>query len=257
MGTVLFSKGLSGRASTRPNIHTQVVDELAERIVRGDLKPGDVLPNENDLGAQLNVSRTALREAIKTLAAKGLIEARPKTGTRVRPQVHWNMLDPDVLSWIFATGPFEDYADGLFEIRFIFEPEAAALAAGKCTKSALAEIDRAFRDMEIAGEDLEAGVEPDLRFHQSILKATENKFLVSLGALIESALAASFRLSSSYPGAKSNSLPLHKAVLDAIRAGNADKARKAMRILLTSAVDDIKRVVADGSRKKTKRSRSA
>ena len=191
----------------------------------------------------MNVSRTALREAIKLLAAKGLVESRPKTGTRIRERSAWNMLDPDVLSWLVSDGAFENYADDLFEMRRIIEPAAAAIAARRGEPEAIARIEKAYGDMVAAGEDVEAGVEPDLRFHQGILAATENEFLAPLGALIDSALATSFRISSSRPGARLVSLPRHEAVLQAIKAGDAPAARAAMEVLLSEAVQDFHRVL--------------
>ena len=154
-----------------------------------------MLPNESDLSTQFSVSRTALREAIKVLAAKGLVESRPKTGTRVRPRGEWNMLDPDLLAWQFATQPMEQLAKDLFEIRQIIEPAAAAMAAERADEDQRKAISGAFADME-AAPDGDASVEPDLRFHQSILAASNNEFLQPLGALIETAMASSFRITN-------------------------------------------------------------
>lgn len=234
------------RIYSRRSLHGQVAHEIGARIIRGELAPGNTLPNETDLSQELKVSRTALREAIKLLAAKGLVESRPKTGTRIRPRTSWNMLDPDVLNWLVSDAAFEDYADDLFEMRRVIEPAAAAIAATRADKTAIAQIRKAYEDMVAAGDDIEAGVEPDLRFHQSILAATRNEFIAPLGALIDTALATSFRISSSPPGAKLNSLPRHEAVLDAIVAGDGEGARNAMNLLLSDAMEDYHRVVEEG-----------
>lgn len=231
------------RIYSRRSLHGQVAHEIGARIIRGELAPGETLPNETVLSQELKVSRTALREAIKLLAAKGLVESRPKTGTRIRPRASWNLLDPDVLNWLVSDAAFEDYADDLFEMRRLIEPAAAAIAAARGDKPAIANIKTAYEDMVAAGDDIEAGVEPDLRFHQAILTATGNEFIAPLGALIDSALATSFRISSSRPGAKLNSLPRHEAVLKAIVAGDGEGARKAMEILLSDAINDFHRVV--------------
>ena len=122
-------KNFGARTYSTRSLHGQVAHQIGERILRGDIAPGQSLPNEADLSEELNVSRTALREAIKVLAAKGLLESRPKTGTRVRSRDNWNMLDPDVLAWLFADGPNAAASEMLFEIREIFEPSAAAMAA--------------------------------------------------------------------------------------------------------------------------------
>lgn len=239
----MFSQGKKSRTYSKRNIHGHVVDEIGSRIVSGKWLPGATLPNESMLCEQLEVSRTALREALKTLAAKGMIEPRPKTGTRIRPRDEWNMLDPDVLAWIFSPGPDLGYAADLFEMRRIFEPAAAGLAALRRSDEMLTNIEQAFSDMVLAGEDIDAYVGPDLRFHQLILKASGNKLLAPLGNIIESALAASFKTSSSYPGAIQASRPLHKKVLDAIRARDQAGAENAVRQLIDSARSDIEEIL--------------
>jgi DNA-binding FadR family transcriptional regulator len=253
LGSILLGSNHSDRGYSRRSLHGQVAHEIGARIIRGELAPGQTLPSEAGLSTELNVSRTALREAIKLLAAKGLVESRPKTGTRIRPRSSWNMLDPDVLNWLVSDVGFEEYAPDLFEMRRLVEPGAAAIAARRADKLAIRAIEKAYEDMVAAGEDIEAGVEPDLRFHQSILAATGNEFIAPLGALIDSALATSFRISSSRPGAKLNSLPRHKAVLEAIVDGDPESARKAMEVLLADAMDDFQRVMGGGQTAKRQR----
>lgn len=240
----MFSKRGNSRTFSRRSIHGQIAHEIGQRILCGDFAPGAVLPNEAAFSLELKISRTALREAIKVLAAKGLVESRPKTGTRVRSRDQWNMLDPDVLAWSFSAGDTERHAVNLTEMRRILEPAAAGLAAERASPEQLAEIEEAYIAMEAAGEDLEVGLAPDLRFHQAILEATGNEFMAPLGYLIESALAASIKLSSSYPGARINSLPLHLSVLEGIRARDPARAQAAMLQLLQSTRDDIERVLS-------------
>jgi len=227
------------RTYSRRSLHGQVAHDIGARILNGDLMPGQVLPNEATLSAELKVSRTALREAIKVLAAKGLVESRPKTGTKVRPRESWNLLDPDILSWLFSSGPNREAATTLFEVREIFEPEAAAMAADRATREQVDLIGGAFADMEAAGTDVEAGIAPDLRFHQNILAATGNELLRSLGEMIETALAASFKVSSSSPDVQLNALDHHKRVFDAIAQGKPDAARQAMKVLLREARETV------------------
>src|SRR5215210_3374811 len=117
-----------GRTRKR-NLFATVVEELGIRIVRGDLKPNEAFPNEADLGRELGASRSVIREAVKSLAARGLIESRTRTGIRVLAPMHWNLLDPQVLSWRFSSMPTERFYAELFEIRLMIEPEAAALAS--------------------------------------------------------------------------------------------------------------------------------
>ena len=215
--------------STR-SLHGQVVHELGKRIVTGDIGEGVVLPNETELGASFDVSRTALREGIKVLTAKGLLASRTRTGTRVRPRNEWNMLDPDILAWRSATREPDGFIQDLVEFRMAIEPLAASLAATRASTEELEHIEQAYFDMVAAGEDVQAGIEPDLRFHQGILYASHNELLAPLGALIEAALTMSFRLAT--PAIKIEALAVHKAVLDAILDRSPEQAHKAMVELL-------------------------
>ncbi len=235
------------------SLHGQVAHDIGVRIVQGEIAVGDALPNEETFSAQLNVSRTALREAIKVLAAKGLLQSRPKTGTKVRPRAEWNLLDPDVLAWQFYEAPDEAIVANLFEIREMLEPYAAALAAQRRTPAHLAVLRQALADMAEAGEGETTG--PDLRFHQGILDATGNEFLSAFGSLLESALAGSFQLSSYSLSVFRTSLPGHDKVLKAIAAGDAEGARGAMRALLNSSAADVRVALKGGGKAKRKSQR--
>lgn len=220
------------------------------RVLRGELPAGSVLPNEAALSTQLAVSRTALREAIKVLAAKGLISSRPKTGTRVRPRADWNFLDPDVLAWRLSTGDIDGYVKELFELRRVIEPAAAALAAERAKTADTARMERAFRGMEAAGDDGEKFEEPDRQFHQAVLRMTGNEMIGSLAALIETALLMSFRLSNDNPRGQRHSLPLHRAVLLAIQRQHPEHARKAMERLLVQSERDVRQAIAARRRRR-------
>lgn len=218
--------------STR-SLHGQVVHELGKRIVTGDIGEGVTLPNETELGASFDVSRTALREGIKVLTAKGLLASRTRTGTRVRPRSDWNMLDPDVLAWRLGNTQSDQFVQDLVEFRQAIEPLAAKLAAERATDEEIAQLEQAYADMVVAGEDVDAAVEPDLRFHQVILRASKNELLAPMGAMIETALSASFRMST--PAIKIDALSVHKAVLDAIKSRDPGEAWMTMMSLLDHA----------------------
>ncbi len=258
--TKLPKGGKSQSAGSRPivrrTLHGQVVDEIGTAIVRGELEPGTALPTEPEWSARLGVSRTALREASKVLAAKGLIESRPKTGTRVRPRDTWNFLDPKILTWRLEARRPHDYARDLFELRRVIEPAACALAAGRATREQLVTLDTAYRGMEKAGDDGELWVAPDLLFHQTILRMTGNELIGSLAALIGSALALSFRLSNDNPAGQSHSLPLHKDVLVQIRARDGEKARRAMTVLLDHSEEDVRDAIANRRTRRQRDTRS-
>ncbi len=224
---------------TRPSLHHEVAGRIGSLIAQGLIEPGSVLPNEASLGTELGVSRTAIREAIKVLASKGLVEVRRKTGTRVRPRAEWNMLDPDVLSWLFSGAGVPPDMNDLVEVRKAVEPAAARLAATRATTEDLAEIREAHRGMESAKGDLPSSVESDLRFHLAVLEATHNAFMRPFGALIQAALRASFRLTSSNRALYRKTLSLHRAVVDAFEARNGDQAEAAMLAILSQTSKDI------------------
>ncbi|MBL8709657.1 MAG: FadR family transcriptional regulator, partial [Rhodospirillaceae bacterium] len=203
-------------AFVRRSTHRQILHEVGGRILCGVFAPGEIMPSESTLSDQLQVSRPVLREAIKVLAAKGLVDSRPKVGTRVNQREDWNMLDPDILAWGIASPDAESYAVALSELRRIVEPAAAALAAQRATPQHLIRIGEAYDRMALAEEDSPESLVSDLRFHQAILAATGNPFLASTGHVIESALMFSFRMSSHKKGARTQSLPRHAEVRDAI-----------------------------------------
>lgn len=202
----------------RDGLHGQVVHAIGRQILRGEIRPGEVVPPQPGLRA----SRTVLREAIKVLAAKGLVESRPKTGTRVRPRQSWNLLDPDVLAWQREGAPPAPFLRKLTEVRRIVEPAAAELAAQRVTARELAGMEDAFRSMEAAltgrEPDFESFDLADMRFHRAILEGCHNDILEQMSGVVFGALLVSFRATSRLPGAAKGSLPKHRAILDAIRA---------------------------------------
>jgi len=221
---------------------SQIVSHLGREIVRGVYGPDDRLPDEAVMLKRYAVSRTALREAYGKLAAKGMIVAKPRVGTKVRPSSHWNMLDPDVLEWHLATKGAEEIARDLYALRRMVEPGAASLAAAARTAPELREIEVAFADMQKTSKSESDLVEADLRFHVAILNATHNPFIVGFASLIHAAMLSTFELS--WRGAeaaviKEERLAQHGQVLDAIREGRPDLARSRMEALLDESIQDI------------------
>ena len=233
------------KATDARSLHGHVIRELGKRIVVGDLHPGDVLPREEDLAVSMDVSRTALREALKVLSAKGLIESRPRVGTRVRPKRFWNQLDADVLSWRCASMPTDDFIEKLVEMRQIIEPAAAAAAARRRTDAQLSTMDFAYQEMK-AAQDPEEWATADVSFHDAVLQATGNELMISLFSVVESALGMFFVLSAQTAGDFKYSLPRHLKVLEAIRRQQPEAARKAMQAMIVDSQANL--------RKKRKRS---
>jgi len=202
--------------ASQPKVHRQVVDQLGRLIVGGSLAPGDALPSEELLAGQLVVSRSALREAMKVLGAKGLIESRQKTGARVRERRFWHQLDADVLGWRFATMPTRALIAELVEMREIIEPAAAAAAAQKRDRAQLAAIAAAYQAMAQAG-DRDEWAKADAEFHSAVLNAANNELMSSLFNVIATALHGFFLLSARASDDFKYSLPQHFNVYDAIR----------------------------------------
>ena len=222
------------------NLHAQVIHELGRLIVSGELRPGDSLPREEALAQRMVISRTALREAMKVLASKGLIETRQKAGTRVRDPRYWNQLDADILAWRCASMPTEDFVEKLVEMREIIEPAAAAAAAKRRSAEQLALLKTAYEAMA-AAVDLDAWTKADLDFHERILECANNELMGSLFSVIDAALGAYFLLSAQTAVDFKYSLPRHFAVYDAIRLRRPETAREAMHGLIMDSRANIRR----------------
>jgi DNA-binding FadR family transcriptional regulator len=214
-----------------PGLHGQVVQELGRRIAGGHYPPGTVLPPEEELCVALGVSRTALREAMRVLAGKGLLEARPRVGTRVRPSMLWNQLDPDVLAWRCASTPDALLLEQLTEMREIIEPAAAQRAARNRTPEQMQQIDAALAAMA-AARRIGQWVQADVEFHRAVLSATGNALLMSLASLIAAALESLLHVSARRASDFRLGLPEHVRVRDAIQRGDTQAAMQAMQLLL-------------------------
>lgn len=215
-------------------LHGQTVALLGERIVSGGLAPGTVL-DLAALGRELDLSMTALREALKVLAAKGLVGARQKRGTFVRDRSEWNLLDGDVLRWRGEAGDTRILLRDLAEVRATVEPAAAALAALRRDNADLAELDAALTEMAGAAEVAQQ-VAADLRWHRALLAATHNELFAGMEVFLEPALRVRDLLV--HTAAADDPLPTHAAVVDAIRRADPDAASAAARALLVKSVND-------------------
>ena len=228
------------RAPLERSLPSQLAGRLGCEIVGGLYPSGSLLPNAVEMCARYSVSRTALREAYSVLAAKALIVARPKVGTRVRPKSDWNMLDPEMLSWHLQSVPTEDFVADLFVLRQMVEPAAAALAAAERSSGTLERITEAYGRMERFKNGSGDLVKADLDFHLGILEATGNHFLTALGGLIQASLECTFKLSWEGAGRiQDDRLHQHQDILRAIRDGSAELARERMAGLLRASINDV------------------
>jgi DNA-binding FadR family transcriptional regulator len=191
----------------------------------------------------MGVSRTVIREAIKSLAAKGLVESRAKRGTMVRPARAWNYLDPDVLAWQARADVDGRHLFHLTELRQCFEPPAARMAAERATEENLRLISQAYEQMQRAADSVEDFLAADIRFHVEILNATGNPFFAPIANVISASLESSLRVTNRQPAENRASVPVHLKVKKAICARKPTTAQAAMRALLKEAADRIESAV--------------
>jgi DNA-binding FadR family transcriptional regulator len=233
---------------TIKNVHGNTVDHLGEAIVAGRYEVGGALPPEPQLCAELGVSRTVVREAVKSLVAKGLVSTGPKVGTRVLPSDSWNWFDPDVIAWQAKAGLTLEFIRDLQDLRLAVEPAAIKLAAQRATAQDIEAIEQAYQGMRRAVEQGGDYVTYDLRFHQGLLRASGNRMLVQMSKALGALLRTSFELSTRKKDGPRLSLPLHRAVLDAVIERDVAKAERAILELIEGAHRDIELVL--GSRRR-------
>ena len=226
------------------NVHGNTVDYLGEAIVAGRFGAGGFLPAEPLLCEELGVSRTVVRESVKSLVAKGLIQTGPKVGTRVLPDEQWNWFDPDVIAWQAKAGLTPEFVRDLQDLRLIVEPAAIRLAAQRATQQDIDTIEEAFAGMRHAVYEGGDYVTHDLRFHQGLLRASRNRMLVQMSKALGALLRTSFEMSTRRKDGPLSSLPMHRAILDAVIAQRPDAAEAAVRQLIDSAGRDIEQVLA-------------
>ena len=223
-------------------LHARLARAIGESILGGTYAPGTLLPNEAEWGRMFGASRTAVREAIKTLNGKGLLVSRPKIGSRVEPRRRWNLLDRDVLAWHCAAMDRRAFLESTQEVRKLLEPGIARLAARKHTPEQLEQLRQALEDMRSAGSAGEM-VEPDVRFHAALLACTNNDLLAPFGIIIEQTLGTLFDYTTRNNPKPDFVIPMHEDVMKAVAAGNAAGAEAAMMRLL----GDTDAIVAAGS----------
>ncbi|MGN6270954.1 MAG: FadR/GntR family transcriptional regulator [Sphingomonas sp.] len=226
-------------------LHGAIAHKLGTDILSGKYLPGDILPGEVAFAGELKVSRSAYREAIQVLTAKGLIASRPKAGTRVLERDRWNLLDPDVLGWAFSGEPDIEFVRSLFELRAVVEPAAARFAAQRRDKADLKAMRDALAAMRRHTLTTEAGRAADRDFHHAILQATRNQAMMVLSASIGAAVNWTTQFKQRTRALPRNPIPDHQRVYDAIADGNAEAAAEAMNVLVELALDDTRSAMVD------------
>ena len=219
--------------------HAQVVHALGAAIVRGELGPGRPVPTEDELVGRFEVGRSALREGVKVLAGKGLLESRTSAGTRVRPRESWNLLDPDVLRWRYSEDPSPADIRALADLRVALEPGAARLAAESATPAQRGMIAASLGAMWATVEAPDEFIAADLAFHRAVFAACQNDLLLYIHDVVSVALGAIRPLHTHSVAHNRETLPTHQRVAEAIQRGHHRKAEAAMREIVEGARADL------------------
>lgn len=228
------------------NLSQRMTQELGRAIVCGEFNINESLPTEADLCERFGVSRTAVREAVKMLSAKGLISSRPRQGIRIQPEEEWNIFDSDLLRWSLEGNPSLKVLKEFLQMRIAIEPEAASLAARFARPQRVRAIGDALERMRQAsdhGSDTEA-LQADIDFHISILYASENRFYIRMRDFTRTALNVSIRHTNDIKGNPDGVIEDHAKVFQAIESGNAERAKNAMFLLIDEALSFIEQKLA-------------
>lgn len=222
------------------NLSQRMTHELGKAIVAGQYKAVGGLPTEADLCQQFGISRSAMREAVKMLSAKGLITSRPRQGIRILPEEQWNMFDTDVLKWILESNPSLHLLKEFLQMRMAIEPEAASLAAKYANQEDINRIEKAITKMTAAKAGLEDPLQADIDFHISILYASKNRFFIQLREFVQTALNVSIRHTNQLKGDHLKGITVgdidaHSKIFYAIQKGQPERARIAVAQMIDEA----------------------
>ena len=231
------------------NLTQQIAHTLGKAIVNGKYGDHNPVPSEAILCEQLNVSRSAAREAVKSLAAKGLISSRARQGIRVLPESQWNLFDADVLGWIRESNPSIELLREFSELRLAIESEAARLAAERQNKEKIELIAQALERMKQAETGLTDPLESDIAFHISILNASENRFFIQLGRIIDTTMRVSIRFTNMLSGVRAAPYAEHKVIYDAIANNQPEQAANEAAKLVNAATQLLNNASAESLKK--------
>ncbi|MBN9070273.1 MAG: FadR family transcriptional regulator [Rhizobiales bacterium] len=232
-------EGGDAPAARRPRVTPQITRALAGEILSGRYPPGTALPTENELGSAYGVSRTVIREALKVLAAKGLILSRPRIGTIVCEPDNWSLLDPQVMEWHGPTLFDRNLLEAVLETRRALEPLAASLAAQRASLREVADLDAAWQRMAAGAKDVDRFSGADIEFHRVLYRASHNPVIRQIGVLIDAALRYSFETSNKTVFDRTQALKCHRAVVEALRLRDSAAAAAAAASLIEQAAHDI------------------
>ena len=219
--------------AAQKNISWVIAEKIAQKILTGEYPPESILPGEMELGEQFGVSRTAVREAVKTLAAKGMLLPRPRIGTRVLARSSWNFLDKELLAWWLTEDNFAEVVSHFLVMRSSLEPQACFLAAINGTSKQKAQLNTLMEEMiELKRHFIrERWIEVDMAWHEHIYAMSGNPFLTSFASLFHSVYQTYFTSITQNEVVK---LDLHQAIVDAIQESDGPRAQLACQTLLNT-----------------------
>ena len=215
-------------------LYEHVEEAIGVRIIKGEYKPKDTLPNEEALCVEFGVSRGVIREAVKVLHKKGLVLPRPKIGTQIQPRTQWNLFDSDVLVWKLKAGEPLIFLKEVTEVRTIIESEAAKLSASRATLEEIDEIQKNFNRLEAILNDknnfkFKEYLQIDVSFHTAILEASHNELLAQIGRMMRLAVQTARQADIHDIDILMESQPFHAAILKAIARKDPESAYAASR----------------------------
>ncbi|MER2491302.1 FadR/GntR family transcriptional regulator [Catenovulum sediminis] len=236
---------LKRAAKMTPSLPVQVARELGRRIVAGTFEPGTLIDDENGLAERYQVSRVVVRDAVKILVGKGLLDVRRGIGTKVRPRDQWVLWDDDVLAWHITAPPNPNFLKQLMDIRLAFEPKASRWAAERASEQDLADIEAAILQMEADKNSVDKFIIADAHFHKAVLRAAHNEFLSAMEGVIYSALLTSVKITNQDATKNEDSIPYHRDVYLAIKDKDGIKAEQLTERLLKDAADRLHEMYPD------------
>jgi GntR family transcriptional regulator, galactonate operon transcriptional repressor len=248
------------RITAPENLHARVTRMLALRVLEAERASEQLaFPNEAELCQQLGVSRTIVREAVKVLADKGMVEVRPRSGTRARRRSEWNLLDPDILAWQAELQPDGRFLRDLCEVRLAIEPIASGFAALRASTEEILGIERCLeqREAKAAGADLDEAIDLDLQFHAAVVAACHNPLLEQLSAAIRQPFRTALSYTSRLPASEALALGAHRALFEAIGRRDPLKARSAAEEVVGLAMLTVEEVIRLEASQRRKSGRTA
>lgn len=233
------------REATRSvSVVDRLVSALGRSIAGGIWKPEETLPTEPELAHRFGAGRNAVREAVKILAAKGFVRTERRAGTIVRPEFCWNLLDPEVLSWMLtALANRDNLLDELSELRSIIEPTVAALAATHASAMETLRIFETYDQMEKIPDEMQNVIDVDVAFHELLFEATHNRLLIALVPAFSLLLRTNFEISIRAGKPATRNLKEHRQIAEAVSRRDPNGAMRATRKLLTKSAAELAEMI--------------